>query len=41
MLRQATTTLSFDVRGRGLVEVTQAVADSLSRCGIDTGLLTL
>ena len=41
MLRQATTTLSFDVRGRGLVEVTQAVADWLSRSGIDTGLLTL
>jgi len=26
MLRQATTTLSFDTRGRGLVEITDAVA---------------
>jgi len=41
MLRQATTTLRFDTRGRGLVEITNAVAAWLSGSGIDTGLLTL
>jgi secondary thiamine-phosphate synthase enzyme len=41
MLRQATTTLRFDTRGRGLVEITDAVAAWLSVSNIDTGLLTL
>ena len=41
MLRQATTTLSFDTRGRGLVEITDPVAAWLAGSGIAAGLLTL
>jgi secondary thiamine-phosphate synthase enzyme len=41
MLRQATTTLAVDTRGRGLVEITALVARWLSASGIDTGLVTL
>jgi secondary thiamine-phosphate synthase enzyme len=41
MLRQATTTLVIDTRGRGLVEITRPVADWLAASGIRAGLLTL
>jgi secondary thiamine-phosphate synthase enzyme len=41
MLRQASTTLATDTRGRGLVEVTRPVAAWLDGTGIATGLLTL
>ncbi len=41
MLRQTTTTLAFDTRGRGLLEISAAVAEWLARTGFQTGLLTL
>ena len=41
MLRQASTTLSFDTRGRGLVEITRPVAAWVAESGMETGLLTL
>jgi secondary thiamine-phosphate synthase enzyme len=41
MLRQASTTLQVDTRGRGLVEVTRAVADWVAGSGLRTGLLTV
>ena len=41
MLRQATTTLSFETRGRGLLEITRPVADWVASTGIATGLATL
>lgn len=41
MLRQSTTTLTFDTRGRGLVEITRPVADFVSESGFESGLLTL
>ena len=41
MLRQADTTLTFDTRGRGLVEITRPVADFVSKGGMQSGVLTL
>jgi secondary thiamine-phosphate synthase enzyme len=41
MLRQATTTLSFETRGRGLLEITRPVAAWVGESGLRTGLLTL
>lgn len=41
MLRQTTTTLDFDTDGRGLLEITRAVAQWVERTGFQTGLLTL
>jgi secondary thiamine-phosphate synthase enzyme len=41
MLRQSNTTLGFDTRGRGLVEITRPVADWATATGMESGLLTL
>ena len=41
MLRQTTTTLSFETQGRGLLEITRPVLDWIVEAGVDTGLLTL
>ena len=41
MLRQTTTTLSFETRGRGLLEITRPVLDWITEAGLDSGLLTL
>jgi len=41
MLSQATTTLDFDTAGRGLLEITTAVARWVQSTGFKTGLLTL
>ena len=41
MLRQSSTTLAFDTRGRGLIEITRPVADWIAASDIDNGLLTL
>ncbi|WPH11498.1 secondary thiamine-phosphate synthase enzyme YjbQ [Variovorax paradoxus] len=41
MLKQTTTTLDFDTDGRGLLEITRAVAQWIERTGFQTGLLTL
>lgn len=41
MLRQLTTSLTFETRGRGLPEITQPVVDWLAEAGLATGLLTL
>ena len=41
MLRQFTTSLTFETRGRGLLEITRPVADWVSEAGLATGLLTL
>ena len=41
MLRQFTTSLAFETRGRGLLEITRPVLDWLNEAGLDTGLLTL
>ena len=40
-MRQAADVLSFQTRGRGLVEITREVADWLSSQSVSTGLLTL
>ncbi|MBB4860787.1 secondary thiamine-phosphate synthase enzyme [Novosphingobium chloroacetimidivorans] len=40
-MRQASTTLGFNTRGRGLTDITAAVADWLRTTGVDQGLLTL
>lgn len=40
-MRQAGTTLSFDTPGRGLTEVTHAIAVWLGSTGIQDGLVTL
>ena len=40
-LRQSAGTLAFATRGRGLLEITDAVADWVARSGVRTGLLTL
>jgi secondary thiamine-phosphate synthase enzyme len=40
-MRQASTILSFDTRGRGFVDVTRAMAEWLAGSGIHEGLLTL
>ena len=41
MLRQACTTLAFDTRGRGLLEITRPVVAFARDSGIGEGLLTL
>ena len=41
MLRQASTTLVVETRGRGLVEFTRSVAAWVAQAGFETGLLTL
>jgi secondary thiamine-phosphate synthase enzyme len=41
MLRQSNTTLGFDTRGRGLVEITGPVVDWATEIGMESGLLTL
>jgi len=41
MLRQFTTTLRIDTRGRGLVEITRPVADWVGTCDVSDGMLTL
>jgi secondary thiamine-phosphate synthase enzyme len=41
MLRHSTTTLGFDTRGRGLVEITRPVVDWTAGSDMETGLLTL
>jgi secondary thiamine-phosphate synthase enzyme len=41
MLRQSSTTLGFDTRGRGLIEITRPVAAWTAGNDMETGLLTL
>ena len=41
MLRQLDTTLAFDTRGRGLLEITRALESWVGESGFATGLLTL
>jgi secondary thiamine-phosphate synthase enzyme len=41
MLRQSNTTLGFDTRGRGLIEITRPVVDWTAGSDMETGLLTL
>jgi secondary thiamine-phosphate synthase enzyme len=41
MLRQASTTLTVETAGRGLVDFTREVAAWVARSGFQTGLLTL
>ena len=41
MLRQLVTTLAFETRGRGLLEITREVASWAGASGLATGLLTL
>ena len=41
MLRQSSTTLGFDTRGRGLIEITRPVADWAAVSEMESGLLTL
>ena len=41
MLRQLATTLAFETRGRGLVDITRPVADWVRAGGMATGLVTL
>lgn len=41
MLRQSSTTLGFDTRGRGLIEITPSVAAWTAGNDMETGLLTL
>jgi len=41
MLRQFSTTLGFDTRGRGLIEITRAVVDWVAGSEMESGLLTL
>ena len=41
MLRQSTTTIEIASRGRGLVEITDAVSGWVRSCGVGDGLLTL
>ena len=41
MLRQLQTTLAFDTRVRGLLEITRPVADWTAQSGMQSGLLTL
>ena len=40
-MKQATTILRFETRGRGLTEITQAVSDWVRLCNMHDGLLTL
>jgi secondary thiamine-phosphate synthase enzyme len=41
MLRQSSTTLGFDTRGRGLIEITRPVVDWAAGGEMESGLLTL
>ena len=41
MLRQLGTTLDFETRGRGLLEITRPVVEWTTRSGMQNGLLTL
>jgi secondary thiamine-phosphate synthase enzyme len=41
MLRQSSTTLGFDTRGRGLIEITRPVVDWVAGSEMESGLLTL
>ena len=41
MLRQFSTTLTFETRGRGLTEITRPVLDWLDEHGAEMGLVTL
>jgi secondary thiamine-phosphate synthase enzyme len=41
MLRQASTLLTVETRGRGLVEFTRAATSWVAQAGFETGLLTL
>ena len=41
MLRQFTTSLTFETRGRGLIEITRPVVDCVAEAALATGLLTL
>lgn len=41
MLRQFTTSMTFETRGRGLLEVTRPVSDWVAEAGLATGLLTV
>ena len=41
MLRQLATTLAFETRGRGLVDITRPVADWAGASGMGSGLVTL
>jgi len=41
MLRQATTTLDVETRGRGLMEITRPVAAWVTQADMQSGLLTL
>lgn len=41
MLRQFTTSLTLETRGRGLLEITRPVVDWVAEMGLATGLLTL
>ena len=41
MLRQFSTTLAFETRGRGLIEITRPVLDWVAASGLQTGLLSL
>ena len=40
-MRQSSTTLAFDTRGRGLVEITRPIADWTAASDMENGLLTL
>lgn len=41
MLRQFSTSLTFESRGRGLLEITRPVLDWIDEAALETGLLTL
>ena len=41
MLRQFTTSMTFETRGRGLLEVTRPVTEWVDETGLATGLLTV
>ena len=41
MLRQFSTSLTFESRGRGLLEITRPVLDWIDEADLETGLLTL
>ena len=41
MLRQFTTSLTFESRGRGLLDITRPVLDWIDEAGLTTGLVTL
>ncbi len=41
MLRQFTTSMMFETRGRGLLELTRPVTSWVEEAGLETGLLTI